>query len=247
MVKHYNKQKCLAPVHARCKNKECKKDMLISIEDRKEEHHFCEHCGREHIRIDCRKWLLLTDIIPLTSVIEDHEKLETIIGYGTFITRYMFSDKKNVRVVTVKGFKRVFNSKAAWYPFVLQDENASLKALAFEVTQRQMLSMDSYEGYFNKPEWDLYSRVKITMIDVDGKEKEAWIYKPTGLTIKKLNISSDWPDTWIDVMKKDSKIVEMFPALFPSNSYKLDDVMQRTFGDNPPEVTATKWSDDKVE
>jgi len=141
-----------------------------------------------------------------------NEQLEVVIGYGTFITKWMFRGKQNVRTVTVKGYRRVFKKGVTWFPFVIPDENAEVKTLAFKVSKNDLKGMDGYEGYYHEPN-DLYTRIKVQMVEDDGTDGEAWIYVPTDMTIERAHIDSSWTDEWIDVIKQDKEIVKRFPAL----------------------------------
>ena len=136
-------------------------------------------------------------------------KLISIIGYGTFITRNLWKDKKNVEVCTVKNFARIY-PKNSWFPYVLQSKG-SFKALKFDVNERELEILDRIEGVFE----GLFKRVNTEIYLKNNQEASAFIYVPTDKTIKSQNLflELDKTDQWKEEIKKYSEIVNKFPEL----------------------------------
>ena len=134
----------------------------------------------------------------------------SVVGYGTFITRGYWKDKSNVEVCKVIGFRRIF-PQGNWFPYVLPDPDSSFWALKFDVSRKELIQLDYYEGVPS----GLYKRTK-TMIKLkNGTKKEAFIYVPTDQTIERenLNLAIDKNDRWKQEIRKYPEIVEKFPEL----------------------------------
>ena len=136
-------------------------------------------------------------------------KLISIIGYGTFITRNLWKDKKNVEVCTVKNFTRIY-PKNSWFPYVLRSKG-SFKALKFDVNEQELEILDRIEGVFE----GLFKRVNTEIYLKNNQEASAFIYVPTDKTIKSQNLflELDKTDQWKEEIKKYSEIVNKFPEL----------------------------------
>ena len=136
-------------------------------------------------------------------------KLISIIGYGTFITRNLWKDKKNVEVCTVKNFTRIY-PKNSWFPYVLQSKG-SFKALKFDVNKTELETLDRIEGVFE----GLFKRVKIEISLKNDRKSSAFIYVPTDKTILSQNLflELDKTDQWKEEIKKHLEIVNSFPEL----------------------------------
>ena len=136
-------------------------------------------------------------------------KLISIIGYGTFITRNLWKDKKNVEVCTVKNFTRIY-PKNSWFPYVLQS-TGSFKALKFDVNEQELGTLDRIEGVFE----GLFKRVNTEIYLKNNRKSSAFIYVPTDKTIKSQNLflELDKTDQWKEEIKKYSEIVNEFPEL----------------------------------
>ena len=136
-------------------------------------------------------------------------KLIPIIGYGTFITRNLWEDKKNVEVCTVKNFTRIY-PKNSLFPYVLQSKG-SFKALKFDVTEQELETLDRIEGVYE----GLFKRVNTEISLKNDRKSSAFIYVPTDKTIKSQNLflESDKTDQWKEEIKKHSEIVNKFPEL----------------------------------
>lgn len=136
-------------------------------------------------------------------------KLISIIGYGTFITRNLWKDKKNVEVCTVKNYTRIY-PKNSWFPYVLQSR-ASFKALKFDVNEQELETLDQIEGVFE----GLFKRVNTEIYLKNNRKSSAFIYVPTDKTIKSQNLflELDKTDQWKEEIKKCSEIVNEFPEL----------------------------------
>lgn len=136
-------------------------------------------------------------------------KLISIIGYGTFITRNLWKDKKNVEVCIVKNFARIY-PKNSWFPYVLQSKG-SFKALKFDVNEQELEILDRIEGVFE----GLFKRVNTEIYLKNNQEASAFIYVPTDKTIKSQNLflELDKTDQWKEEIKKYSEIVNKFPEL----------------------------------
>ncbi|MFX0047160.1 MAG: gamma-glutamylcyclotransferase family protein [Candidatus Hermodarchaeota archaeon] len=135
--------------------------------------------------------------------------LFSIIGYGTFITRNLWKDKKNVEVCTVKNFTRIY-PKNSWFPYVLPSKG-SFNALKFDVNQQELETLDQIEGVLE----GLFKRVKTEIYLKNNRKSSAFIYIPTDKTIKKqkLDLELDKTDRWKEEIKKYSEIVNKFPKL----------------------------------
>ncbi len=136
-------------------------------------------------------------------------KLISIIGYGTFITRNLWKDKKNVEVCTVKNFTRIY-PKNSWFPYVLRSKG-SFKALKFDVNEQELETLDRIEGVFE----GLFKRVNTEIYLKNDQKASAFIYVPTDKTIKSQNLflELDKTDQWKEEIKKYSEIVNKFPEL----------------------------------
>jgi len=136
--------------------------------------------------------------------------LISIIGYGTFITRNLWKDKKNVEVCTVKNFTRIYPNNS-WFPYALRS-NGSFKALKFDVNKQELETLDRIEGVSE----GLFDRVNAEIFLKNNRKSSAFIYVPTDKTIKLQNLSLelDKIDRWEEEIKKIPKIVGNFPTLF---------------------------------
>ena len=136
-------------------------------------------------------------------------KLIPIIGYGTFITRNLWKDKKNVEVCTVKNYTRIY-PKNSWFPYVLQSKG-SFKALKFDVNEAELENLDRIEGVFE----GLFKRVKTEISLKNDRKSSAFIYVPTDKTIQSHNLvlELDKTDRWKEEIKKHPEIVNNFPEL----------------------------------
>ena len=135
--------------------------------------------------------------------------LSSIIGYGTFITHNLWKDKANVEVCLVKNFTRIY-PKDSWFPYALRS-NGSLKALKFDVNNRELKTLDLIEGVYE----GLFERV-ITPIYLKNESKSsAFIYIPTEKTIESQNLSLelDKVDRWEEEILKCNEIIHKFPEL----------------------------------
>jgi len=144
---------------------------------------------------------------------QSEKNLISVIGYGTFITRRYWSDKKNVDIVHVKNYSRIF-PEGNWYPYVLKSEGSSFWALKFDINEEELEQLDVYEGV----PLGLFERVKIEVLLSNQKKIEAYIYVPTEETIKtqNLSLSQDIHDRWKEEIKKYPKIMSRFPKLIDS-------------------------------
>lgn len=136
-------------------------------------------------------------------------KLISIIGYGTFITRNLWRDKKNVEICTVKNFTRIY-PKNSWFPYVLRS-GGSFKALKFDVNEEELETLDRIEGVFE----GLFKRLNTEIYLKNDQKASAFIYVPTDKTIKSQNLflEIDKTDRWKEEIKKYSEIVKNFPEL----------------------------------
>ena len=136
--------------------------------------------------------------------------LISVIGYGTFITRGHWKDKKNVEVCLVKNYRRIF-PKENWFPYVLYLEGASFWALKFSVNEEQLKELDYYEGVSA----GLFERIQTDIVLKDKKRSKAFIYIPTEKTIKSQNLilELDKKDRWTEEIKKYPEIVKKYPEL----------------------------------
>lgn len=136
--------------------------------------------------------------------------LVSVIGYGTFITRGIWKDKKNVEVCIIKDYIRIF-PKGNWFPYVLPCKGALVYALKFDVTEEELRNLDIYEGI---PE-NYFKREKIEVYNKYNKPFKAFIYLPTKIMIKEYNLSVDMDknDNWKKEIKKYPEVLNKFPEL----------------------------------
>ena len=141
---------------------------------------------------------------------ESHHNLISVVGYGTFITKGHWKDKKDVEVCLVRNFIRVF-PKGNWFPYTLKSPNSSFWALKFSVNEKQLKDLDYYEGVSS----ELFKREETEIKLKDGQEITAYIYIPTEKIIKsqELTAEMDKNDSWKEEIKKFPEIVEKFPEL----------------------------------
>lgn len=138
------------------------------------------------------------------------DDLVSVIGYGTFITRGIWKDKKNVEVCFIKDYIRIF-PRRSWFPYVLPCRGGSFYALKFDVTKQELKNLDKYEGvyenYFKLEEVEGYKK--------DNQLFKAYIYLPTEDTIKelKLSVELDKNDNWKEEIKKFPEVLNKFPEL----------------------------------
>ena len=137
-------------------------------------------------------------------------QLSSVVGYGTFITRGYWKDKKNVEVCLVEDYIRIF-PKNNWFPYVLPLKNSSFNALIFKVNNQELEALDRYEGVNS----GLFKRITTDIILKDHKKIEAFIYIPTNETIISQGLSPvlDKQDLWKKEIEKFPEVVTKFPEL----------------------------------
>jgi len=136
--------------------------------------------------------------------------LNSVIGYGTFITRGLWKGKQKVAVCLVKNYIRIL-PEGSWFPYALPFNGVSFYALKFDVESEELKNLDYYEGIHYR----FFERVKIKAYLKTNKEIEAFIYTPTKETIKTQNLSPklDRNDKWKEKLKEIPEIREKFPEL----------------------------------
>ena len=160
---------------------------------------------------------------------EEAESKKLVIGYGTFIIKAANGDERFAKIAgvcDVKNFNRIFHPKFAdvlgyWYPFAVPEENASFKALVYEVLEGDIESLDFYEGV---PK--LYERITCE-ITLDDEKQEAEIYIPSESTSERLEEELEAffseeekddiqvKDLWIEYLDKHHKYLhDVYPDLF---------------------------------
>lgn len=134
----------------------------------------------------------------------------SVIGYGTFITRGYWKNKKNVEVCLIPNFVRIL-PKNNWFPYILASNNSSFWALKFDVNENELKELDHYEGV----DMGLFKRSKIEVMLKNKTLSEAFIYLPTKSTIdsQNLNFKMDMHDKWKEKIKQFPEIVAKFPEL----------------------------------
>jgi gamma-glutamylcyclotransferase (GGCT)/AIG2-like uncharacterized protein YtfP len=134
----------------------------------------------------------------------------SIVGYGTFITRGLWKDKKNVEVCLVPDFIRIF-PEGHWFPFGLPFKGKSFWALKFEVNDQELKQLDYYEGVDS----GLFKRIDTEIILKNNTKSSALIYIPTEKTIDTLHLTPelDSEDRWKNEIRKNSEVVKKFPEL----------------------------------
>ncbi|TFF90560.1 MAG: gamma-glutamylcyclotransferase [Promethearchaeota archaeon] len=137
-------------------------------------------------------------------------ELISVVGYGTFITRGHWKDKKNVEVCKVIGYRRIF-PKGNWFPYIIPSKGDSFWALKFDVNAQQLKHLDYYEGV----QAGLYKRVKTKIQLKNGETSEAYVYVPTQQTIESQNLSLeiDKTDRWKEEIKQHPEVIQRFPEL----------------------------------
>ncbi|MHA1804187.1 MAG: gamma-glutamylcyclotransferase family protein [Promethearchaeota archaeon] len=146
----------------------------------------------------------------MNSVDNDNDDLVSVVGYGTFLTKGLWKNKKNVEPCLVKDHVRIL-PEGNWYPFVLEKKGASFWALKFSISKEELKQLDYYEGV----DAGLYKRVLITVILKNGKKASAYIYVPTEKTIKTWGLDPliDPHDQWKEELKKNPELIKEFPEL----------------------------------
>lgn len=136
--------------------------------------------------------------------------LQTIVGYGTFITQKRWINYINVEVCLIKKFRRILPS-GNWFPYVLPDDNSQFWGLKFDVKKSQLKQLDEFEGL----DKGFFFRKNIIVKLRDNSELKADIYVPTEKTIKLQNLSLalDTKDRWKLEIKKHLDIIAQFPEL----------------------------------
>jgi len=138
-----------------------------------------------------------------------------LVGYGTFITKGTWKRYPSSKVCKVPGFRRVYNPEMAWYPFAIVDEQAEILAVCFLVNDKHLEHFDRIEGV----ELGLYERIKkevFIKMDDAWITIEAWIYLPTGGTMRHpLFPWDDSKDRWLnDEIRKLVELQGCFPEFF---------------------------------
>ncbi|MFX0057531.1 MAG: gamma-glutamylcyclotransferase family protein [Candidatus Hodarchaeota archaeon] len=136
--------------------------------------------------------------------------LYSVVGYGTFITRDYWRDKRNVEVCLVKNFIRIF-PKGNWFPYVLPYKGASFYGLKFDVTHKELSHLDFYEGVSES----YYDRKLIDVVLKNKKNIKAFLYIPSERTISSENLTLDLDknDRWKEEIRKYPEIIKKFPEL----------------------------------
>ena len=134
-----------------------------------------------------------------------------IIGYGTFITRGFWKDKRNVEVCVVKNYIRIYIPERIWFPYALPLKESTFKALKFEVTIQELAELDIYEGV----KTGFFKRVKTEVVLKNNELIEAFIYIPTNNTIISLGLSPELDkfDRWKKEIEKSVEALKNFPEL----------------------------------
>ncbi len=163
--------------------------------------------------------------------VESEPPKKLVIGYGTFIIKAANGDERLnsiVGVCEVKDFNRIYHPKFSdtlgyWYPFAVKDKKSSFKALVYEVSEKDIESLDFYEGVPN-----LYERVTCKIRLNGSKEKqEAEIYVPSEYTSERLEEELKFffteeekkaifkKDFWMEYLEKHHRYLqEIYPDLF---------------------------------
>ncbi|MCP4762735.1 MAG: gamma-glutamylcyclotransferase [archaeon] len=138
-----------------------------------------------------------------------------IFGYGTLITKKMYSNKRNIRPAYLPGYYRVVESHGL-YPFILKDSgkyqiSSGFWGLTFHIDSDQIRSLDTYEG-----EGSLYKRIEEKCVYADGTEDDVFLYYPMQNTIlqNKLEELIHLGDLWQKKIEKENpEILSEFPDL----------------------------------
>jgi hypothetical protein len=137
----------------------------------------------------------------------------SLVGYGTFITKGLYAEGRNIEVCFVPKHRRIYPiTWSGGYPFALPDLNcAGFFALKFEIDNDQLSEFDWYEGV---PQ-GLYDRVEIPIIIRKNKQIQAFIYLISQQSLKeyKIALESDTHDRWLEEIKACSDKCHEFPEL----------------------------------
>jgi len=156
------------------------------------------------------------------------EKTKLVIGYGTFIIKSAQGDQRfNLQgVARVKNYFRLYHPRfqhlfGYWYPFAIEQNRASFKALVYEVNERDLFTLDEYEGVPG-----LYQRISCN-IDLNGEQKEAELYIPSDFTQIRLREEIDEyfsekdkkdlykKDFWLEYLRNHHPYLQdIYPELF---------------------------------
>ncbi|MFW9888864.1 MAG: gamma-glutamylcyclotransferase [Candidatus Thorarchaeota archaeon] len=110
----------------------------------------------------------------------------------------------------------MYDSKMAWFPFAIVDEQAEILAVCFLVDEASLEAFDRYEGVGQ----GLYERVKRDVLvkeeDATWTAREAWIYLPTADTMQQpLFPWDDEGDRWLKERIRELKEIQKdFPEFF---------------------------------
>ena len=79
------------------------------------------------------------------------------------------------------------------FPFIQQApdflvDDFSVRGTVLSVDDKQLAAMDKYEGL----EKGLYERIKVTVIDQDDNDTEAWAYVAGPALQQQIVVSGDW-------------------------------------------------------
>ncbi|NHI91828.1 MAG: gamma-glutamylcyclotransferase [Candidatus Lokiarchaeota archaeon] len=159
---------------------------------------------------------------------ETEEITKLVIGYGTFIIKSANGDVRfnKIGVAKIKDFFRLYHPRfqhlfGYWYPFAIEKKHASFKALVYEVTEKDLVSLDEYEGVPG-----LFQRITCN-ISLHGEDKEAELYIPSDYTQIRLREDIDEyfserekkelykRDYWLEYLQIHHKYLEdLYPELF---------------------------------
>ena len=155
-------------------------------------------------------------------------KTKLVIGYGTFIIKSAQGDLRfNLKgIAKVKNYFRLFHPRfqhlfGYWYPFAIEMNHSSFKALVYEVNENDLTTLDEYEGVPG-----LYQRITCN-ISLNGEEREAELYIPSEYTQIRLREEIDEyfsekdkkelykKDFWLEYLQAQHAYLEkIYPDLF---------------------------------
>lgn len=151
--------------------------------------------------------------------------LHKVFGYGTFITKKLYRNRRNVKSAFLPRYFRI-SKHSDLYPYILKDKGqypdrkSGFWGLTFDVNDRELQDLDNYELLGT-----LYDRILESCLFTDGTKKPVSLYYPTQAIINKYELNQLIPlgDLWQKrIVEKFPEIIQEFPELSLS-VFKLND------------------------
>ncbi|MFX0093799.1 MAG: gamma-glutamylcyclotransferase [Candidatus Hodarchaeota archaeon] len=143
------------------------------------------------------------------SSLSESDTFYAVIGYGTFIIAalgehpFKFEVLEILGEVKVQGYRRVFNHRSGWFPWVIPSPKHYFYGLLFTIQKLELKTLDRIES-----EGYLYDRV-ITQVEYQNSLYQAFIYvasKQSRATVDILKLANtiEFPDYWPAFLRKEA-------------------------------------------